>query len=70
MNSYEMYLENLLEQKEQEINMYKNFIERELKCRIKEESISRINFDSKDNKEEFYKVITIPQVQYVIKMSN
>ena len=49
--------------------MYKKFIEDELKCRIKEESISRINFDSKDNKEEFYKVITIPQVQYVIKMS-
>lgn len=70
MNSYSMYLENLLEQKEQEINMYKKFIECELQCRIKEELISRINFDSKDNKEEFYKVITIPQVQYVIKISD
>lgn len=70
MNSYSMYLENLLEQKEQEINMYKKFIECELKCRIREESISKINFDSKDNKSEFYKVITIPQVQYVIKISD
>ena len=69
MNSYSMYLENLLEQKEQEINMYKKFIEHELKCRIREETISKINFDSKDNKDEFYKVITIPQVQYVIKMN-
>ena len=68
MNSYETYLENLLEIKEREINMYKNLIENELRCRIQEAVKSEIKFDNKGEREVRFKVITIPQSQYIVKI--
>lgn len=70
MNGYDTYLESLLELKQQEINMYKNFIENELRCRIEEVVKSNIEFDKKGAREVRYKVVTIPQSQYVVRIDN
>lgn len=74
MNGYEEYLENLLDLKEKEItylksqvDAYKIFIEKELKCRIKETVDSSIELDKKGIHEIFYKVIDIPQTRYIVK---
>ena len=69
MNSYEEYLEKQLELREQELNIYKNFIENELKCRIREEVVSEKRFDAKEVRTVRFKVITIPQSQYIVKLS-
>ena len=68
MNSYENYLDSLLELREKELSIYKNFVENELKCRIREEVLSEMKFDEKGAKEVRFKVITIPQSQYVLQI--
>lgn len=70
MNSYEEYLEKLLELREQEIDLYKEFIENELKCRIKEEVLKEAKFDNKGVRQVRFKVITIPQSQYILQLDN
>lgn len=70
MNSYYDYMESLLELKDQEIQFYKNFIERELRCKIKNEVIRTIDTSSaKIGEEVTYRVITIPESQYIISGS-
>ena len=68
MNSYENYLESLLELREKEIDLYKEFIENELRCRIKEEVLKETKFDKKEVKQVRFKVITIPQSQYILQL--
>lgn len=70
MNSYETYLESVIELREKEIDIYKNFIENELKCRIKDEVMRETKFDKKGAREVRFKVITIPQSQYIIQIDN
>ena len=70
MNSYENYLENLLELREKEIDLYKEFIENELRCRIKEEVLKDTKFDQKEVRQVIFKVITIPQSQYILQLDN
>ena len=70
MNSYETYLESVIELREKEIKIYKEFIEQELKCRIQDEVFREMKFDGKSVKEVRFKVITIPQSQYVIQIDN
>lgn len=69
MNSYEEYLEKRLELREKEIDMYKDFIENELGVRIREsiESEARPCREGVENVR--FKVITIPQKQYVLHLS-
>lgn len=68
VNGYESYLESLLELKEKEIEVYKSFIENKLNCIIKNEVVERTKFDERGLKEVRFKVITIPQSQYVIEI--
>lgn len=68
MNSYEIYLESLIELREQEIDIYKNSIENELRCRIKEEVVKETKFDKKEVRQVRFKVITIPQSQYILQL--
>lgn len=68
MNSYESYLESLLELREKEIDLYKEFVENELRCRIKEEVLKETKFDKKEVRQVRFKVITIPQSQYILKL--
>lgn len=70
MNSYETYLESLLELREKEIDMYRNFVQNELRCRIQEEVIKETKFDNKGAREVRFKVITIPQSQYILKLDD
>lgn len=70
MSSYETYLENVIELREKEINIYKNFIENELRCRIRDEVSKEIKFDGNGAREVRYKVITIPESRYVIQIDN
>lgn len=72
MNSYENYLESLLELREKEIDLYREFIENELRCTIKEEVLKETKFD-KDKKgvrQVRFKVITIPQSQYILQLDD
>lgn len=69
MDSYSEYLERELELREQELDIYKSFIENELKCRIREEVVSEKRFDTKEVRTVHFKVITIPQSQYIVKLS-
>ena len=68
MSSYERYLEDLLEVKQKEIDLYKKFVEGQLRCRIQEEVMSSNRFDRNHMEEGHVKVITIPQSQYVIQI--
>lgn len=70
MNSYEAYLESVIELREREIDIYRNFIENELRCRIQEEVLRETKFDNKGAREVRFKVITIPQSQYVLQLDN
>ena len=70
MNSYETYLESLLELREKELDMYKNFVENELRCRIREEVLREMKFDEKGAREIRFKVITIPQSQYILQLDD
>lgn len=70
MNSYENYLESLLELREKEIDLYKEFIENELRCRIKEEVVKETKFDKKEIRQVRFKVITIPQSQYILQLDS
>ena len=70
MNSYEAYLESIIELKEKEIKIYKEFIEQELRCRIREEVLKEMKFDDKGTREVRFKVITIPQSQYVLQLND
>lgn len=69
VNSYEAYLEKVIELREQEISIYKNFIENELRCRIQEAVETDEIWNGKGVEEACYKVITIPQSQYVIQLN-
>lgn len=70
MNSYAEYLEKIIELQEQEICIYRNFIENELKCRIKEEIQSEPKFDNDGiyTKKVRFKIITIPQSKYFVQI--
>lgn len=68
MNSYEAYLERIIELREEEIKIYKKFIEEELKCKIREEVFDEMKFD-KGIEGVRFKVITIPQSQYVLELN-
>ena len=70
MNSYETYLESVIELREKEIKIYKEFIEEELRCRIREEVMKEMKFDDKGVKEVRFKVITIPQSQYILRLDD
>ena len=70
VNSYEAYLEKVIERREQEISIYKNFIENELGCRIQEAVKTDEIWNGKGVEEVRYKVITIPRSQYVIQLNN
>lgn len=70
MNSYESYLESLLELREKELDMYRNFIQNELRCRIQEEVLSETKFDKNGAREVRFKVITIPQSQYILQLDD
>lgn len=69
MDGYAEYLETMLELREQEINMYKNFIEKNLKCKIKEEVYSDVKFSDFDPREVFFKVVTIPESRFTVRVS-
>ena len=68
MNSYETYLESLLELREKELDMYKTFVENELRCRIREEVLRETKFEKNGAREVRFKVITIPQSQYILQL--
>ena len=68
MNSYETYLESVIELREKEIDIYKNFIENELRCRIRDEVLRETKFDKNGVREVRFKVITIPQSQYILQL--
>ena len=70
MNSYETYLDSLLELREKELDIYRNFIENELRCRIQEEVLSETKFDKNGAREVRFKVITIPQSQYILRIDD
>lgn len=70
MNSYETYLESIIELREKEIDIYKNFIENELRCRIQDEVVRETKFDKNEVREVRFKVITIPQSQYILQLDN
>ena len=68
MNSYELYLEHEIDLRDQEIALYKKFIEDELRCRIKEEVLTDIRTNKSGVEEVHFKVITIPQSRYVLQL--
>lgn len=68
MNSYERYLEDLLEVKQKEIDLYKKFVEGQLRCTIQEEVGYEKKFDKRGANVGHLKVITIPQSKYVIQI--
>lgn len=68
MNSYEIYLEKMLEMKDKEISLYKTFIEKQLGCNIREEIRRNKMLNNGRIKEERYKRITIPESIFVIYM--
>ena len=70
MDSYIRYLEDMLQLKEKEVDMYKGFIENELRCRIREEVYSEMKSYKNGVKEVFFKTIIIPQSKCVIETSN
>ena len=69
MNSYEEYLEKRLELREKEIDLYKDFIENELGVRIRESIESEVRPGKNGIENVRFKVITIPQKQYVLRLS-
>ena len=66
--TYERYLEDLLEVKQKEIDLYRKFVEDQLKCTIQEEVMSCKKFNGSRMEEGMAKVITIPESKYVIKI--
>lgn len=69
MSSYERYLEDLLEVKQKEIDLYRKFVEGQLRCTIQEEVMSSKKFDRGRVEEGEFKVITIPQSKFVIQIN-
>ena len=67
MNAYERYLEKLLEVKEKELNLYKSFVEKELRCTIQETIESTTRFVD-GVKKGHIKIITIPETRYMIEI--
>lgn len=67
MTAYEEYLESLLEVKNREIELYRNFIENTLKCRIRDELqlIETLNNGKADTIR--FRTITIPETKYLIR---
>lgn len=70
MNGYDTYMERLLELKNREIELYKNFIENELKCKIQTEVMREEKFNPNTGlvTMETYKYITIPERRYILKV--
>ncbi len=70
-SSYTKHLERIIDLKDQEINMYKSFIE-ELGVKIKETVETSREFD--ENNKEFhdvhFKVIEIPQFKFFVEMQH
>jgi hypothetical protein len=69
MSAYERYLEDLLEVKQKEIDLYRKFIEGQLRCTIQEEVMSDKKFDRGRVEEGEFKVITIPESKFVIQIN-
>lgn len=69
MDGYAEYLETMLELREQEISMYKNFIEKNLRCKIKEEVYSDVKFSVSCPREVFFKVVTIPETIFTVRVN-
>lgn len=67
MNGYEAYLEKVIELREKEIGIYKDFIENQLGRRI-QEAVEIDKIWRNGVEEVSYKVITIPQSQYVVQL--
>ena len=67
MNAYEKYLEERLKLKDEEIRIYKNFIEERLNCKIRDEVVPRVVENNGFVREPLYRVITIPESQYVME---
>lgn len=67
MNGYEAYLEKVIELREKEIGIYKDFIENQLGRRI-QEAVETDKIWRNGVEEVSYKVITIPQSQYVVQL--
>ena len=68
MNAYEEYLENMLELKDKELDLYKNFIEKNLRCKIRDEVQYRESFSGNKAVTEEYRIITIPESKYIVRM--
>ena len=69
MNGYDSYLQSLLDLKEQEIRMYKEFIEGRLGCKIQETIRNNVTYEETGDRMAQYKVITIPQSQFMIRLN-
>lgn len=67
MNAYESYLEDMLHLKDKEISIYKDFIEQQLSCKIKDEAMFKTEYDSSGMREVSYRMITIPESRYIFR---
>lgn len=67
MNAYELYLEDMLHLKDKEISIYKNFIEQQLGCKIKDEAMFKTEYNDSGMREVSYRVITIPESRYILR---
>jgi hypothetical protein len=67
MNGYEAYLEKVIELREKEVGIYKDFIENQLGRRI-QEAVETDKIWRNGVEEVDYKVITIPKSQYVVQL--
>ena len=67
MNSYVRYLEDIIKLREQEIKIYKEYIEKELGERICMETNAAPTLKSGEG---YYKTIIIPEARYVININN
>ena len=70
MNSYESYLEKIIDIREREIGIYREFIENTLGVRIREEVRSEENHSDKDDKYMCYKIITVPESKYYVLLDS
>lgn len=69
MSSYEEYLQDLLELKNKEIDLYKNFIEKQLRCTIQENVEKELICNRYRIEKEYFKTITIPESKFAIRIT-
>ena len=70
MNSYEEYLQDLLELKNNQIKLCKKFIENHLRCTIQENVERELICDGYKIKENYFKIITIPESKFAIRIKS